>query len=389
MWAMQDYLQQYQQLVCQFRSENASLRRQLSELQSGTAVDRSIQSTPRTPITPPIRNEAPTQPNSASPTMDQPPPSAPAVESPDIPPLGQSNSRRAYNGLHMFAESAGDDHYAQLASHELPAAATESATSSDVLLSGEVVSNDNGGRRLIVDIESFNRSGRVAKFDGEVSLALLTSEGGVQHRLARWDFGPNEVAAAVNANATEPTMRFAIQLPSDTKVDGPTELWAKLAPSNGARLFSHAKVNLDKPGVFSSRTDKVWASEEAAVAASYAEIPAESATVDTPIESSETTEPPATFNESAWSTAQPGQPATLPVEPEGMSGGWRAASGPAPTIANKSEPLPRHRQELPKLPPAAPPKPAPTKVTQKPSWAPERPGTIPSHAARPTWSATR
>ena len=27
MWAMQDYIQQYQQLVCQFRSENASLRR--------------------------------------------------------------------------------------------------------------------------------------------------------------------------------------------------------------------------------------------------------------------------------------------------------------------------------------------------------------------------
>jgi len=41
MWAMQDYLQQYQQLICRFRSENASLRRQLNEERSGVLDGRA------------------------------------------------------------------------------------------------------------------------------------------------------------------------------------------------------------------------------------------------------------------------------------------------------------------------------------------------------------
>ena len=121
----------------------------------------------------------------------------------------------------------------------------------------------------MIDIESFDQSGRIAQFDGNVSLALITSEGGVQRRLARWDFGPDDVRSAVDTTASKPTMQFRVELPAGTKVDGATELWAKLAPTNGARLFSHAKLNLTKPGVFSSRTDKVWASEESVVAASY------------------------------------------------------------------------------------------------------------------------
>src|SRR4051794_2196829 len=40
MWAMQDYLQQYQQLICRFRSENASLRRQLNDERSAPVVER-------------------------------------------------------------------------------------------------------------------------------------------------------------------------------------------------------------------------------------------------------------------------------------------------------------------------------------------------------------
>ena len=38
-YAMQDYMQQYQQLVCQYRSENASLRRQLAEGHADDSYD--------------------------------------------------------------------------------------------------------------------------------------------------------------------------------------------------------------------------------------------------------------------------------------------------------------------------------------------------------------
>ncbi len=390
MWAMQDYIQQYQQLVCQFRSENASLRRQLNEMQNGTSVDRGIQPSPRAPIAPPATHQVPPPQQNTTPRVDQPPTSAPDVDSPDIPPLGQNKLRNLSNNSQLIAEAANHDHYAQLASYDSSAAQTEGATSSNILLSGKVVANDNGGPRLVVDIEPFDSSGHAARFEGEVSLALLSSQDGVQYRLARWDFGPNEVAAAVNSSAGKPTMRFTVQLPADTKVDGPTELWAKLAANEGSRQFSHAKVNLGKPGAFSSRTDRVWASEEPAVAASHVETSAESTIQEELSASADALETPVSFNESDWSTAQPGKPGVLPAEPEDTGRGWRASSEPVPMIAakEKSSPSPSYRHELPKQIHAAPSKPAPAKMAQKPSWTPERPGAT-SQAVRPIWSATR
>jgi hypothetical protein len=394
MWAMQDYIQQYQHLVCQFRSENASLRRQLNDERSGPAVEREPQPAPRVPSSSSPTNRVPNFPNSPPPGIEkkQTPPSN--IDMPDVPPLqqGTSNDTRA-------------DRYAQLASYETPTDAAAAPTTvdppdrsgprsapvsdsehretakttaaPDVLLSGEVVANESGGGpRLVIDLESFDQSGHAARFDGSVSLALLSSEGGVQHRLARWDFEADDVSSAVNTTASEPTMRFQVELPAGTKLDGPTELWAKLAPADGGRVFSHAKLSLAKPGVFSSRTDRLWVSEESVVAASY---------VDT---STPTAEVAPTMNEGEWATAKPGRPAILPPESDEATGGWKAASGPLPAIMESAKPTPVVRSERPKPIEPAPAKTPPVEVARKPSWTPERAGTQ-SHAARPTWSATR
>jgi hypothetical protein len=171
-------------------------------------------------------------------------------------------------------------------------------------------------------------------------------------------------------------MRFQVELPAGTKVDGPTELWAKLAPATGDRVFSHAKLSLAKPGVFSSRTDKVWASEESVVAASY---------VDTSTPSEEVTP---TINEGEWATAKPGKPAVLPPESDEATGGWKAASGPIPTIVESTKPLTLVRSERPRPIEATPANSPPVEIAHKPSWSPERAGTQ-LHPARPTWSATR
>jgi hypothetical protein len=258
-----------------------------------------------------------------------------------------------------------------------PRAPATTADAPNILLTGEVVANDNGGGpRLVIDLESFDQSGRSAPFDGNVSLALLTSEGGVQCRLARWDFGPDDVRSAVDATASEPTMRFLVELPAGTRVDGATELWAKLAPTDGAKLFSHAKVNLAKPGAFSSRSDKVWASEESVVAASYVDASA------MPIDAV------ATINESKWSTAKPGKPAILPPESDEITGGWKATTGPLPAVVEDTKPPAKLRSDRPKAIEPAPTKMAPVEVARKPSWTPERTDTR-SRTAKPTWSATR
>src|SRR5262249_16000901 len=112
-----------------------------------------------------------------------------------------------------------------------------------------------------------DQSGRVARFDGTASLAIVNSENGVQQRLARWNFGGQEVRAAVDSSANEPTMHFRVELPGGTKIDGKNQLWVRLLPSNGASLLGNARLDLSKPGLFSSGTEKIWDSEESSVVA--------------------------------------------------------------------------------------------------------------------------
>lgn len=405
MWAMQDYIQQYQQLVCRFRSENASLRRQLNEEHAGVPVECEPQPMPSTQSTRPAIKNGPQLENPPSPGIEERPSPTPSVEMPDVPPLKQGTSiddGYAYKSLAIDERGQrNQDRHAQTASYESPAAGEAASaagkpvddaasnngpnrngnasaeTSPDILLSGEVVANDSGGGpRLVIDIEALEPSGHIARFDGNVSLALVSYDGGTQHKLARWDFGPDDVRSAVDMTASEPTMRFHVELPGGTKVDGTAELWVRLAPTSGAKLLSHAKLDLAKPGVFSSRTDKIWASEESVIAASYFET------------SSKTSDIAPVMNEGTWATAKPGKPAILPPESDESTGGWKAASGPLPAVSEGTKPPATMRNDRPIPIESASTKAAPVEVARKPSWAPERLGTQ-SHAARPMWSATR
>ncbi len=195
-----------------------------------------------------------------------------------------------------------------------------SSSSSDILLSGEVVANESGGGpRIVADIEPFDRSGRAEPFDGNVSLMLLAVDAdGKQKKLARWDFGPDDVRSALDAAANERMMRFHVELPPHTKIDGTTELWVQLTANGRSRLLSHASIDLTRPGVFSSRTDKVWPAEESVMAASYEEPATESNDVAAPL------------NEGKWATAEPGKPVNLPAEAHDAAGGWKASSEPLP-----------------------------------------------------------
>jgi hypothetical protein len=397
MWAMQDYIQQYQQLVCRFRSENASLRRQLNDERTGTVV--SPQPTPtRQPSPPPYRNAPPSQPAPGLPPNKQAP--APAPDMPDVPPLQGGSASEPINWSEPFAQreskAAGFDQFAQLTTYEAPANSLRSTGSDspaheaptmspEVLLSGEVVENEAGGPRLAIDVETFDESGHAVRFGGSASVAIVNSENGVQQRLARWDFGAEDVRAALDPSAGDPTMHFRVELPAGTKIEGKNQLLVRLVPTTGASLLSHAKLDLSKPGLFSSRTDKIWQSDSSVVAASY----------DEPAVETETNDAPPMMNEGTWATAAPGKPANLSVDADQPSAGWRAASGPIPDVVVSSTPTTKTWNDQPKrieqpAPTKATTLPAPVEVARKPAWAPERPGTgTSSRATRPTWSATR
>jgi hypothetical protein len=403
---MQDYIEQYQQLVCRFRSENASLRRQLNDERSG-ATGESLP-VPRTPVSPPATNRVPNIPGSLPPGSEKKQVPSPNIEMPDVPPLSRETSIHSGSWTNSYAQSASRQHYdryAQQVSYETaintassptadevaPAANTSNTPSNDstnrelapaaesaqMVISGEVITNDSGGGpRLIINVEPVDKSGNIMEFDGSVSLSLVALENGAQRRLARWDFRPEDVRSALIRTASGPTMQFRVELPADLKVDGATELWAKLAPMNGDRLFSHAKLSLMGPGIFSSRIGKALASDKSVVAATYLE------TSTQPIEMA------ATINESAWSTAKPGKPAVLRPDSDEATGGWKAASGPLPAIVESIKAPRGLAAQAPKSTEPPSTKASPVEVARKPPWTPERPGTQ-SQAARPSWSATR
>lgn len=402
LYAMEDYVSQYQQLVCQYRSENAALRRQLSDERTDVTTERDLQPIPQTQPSGPATRTGPRIESSPTPGSQRRPP-ANSNKGPDVPPLGQG----AANGSNSFQPPASG---ARVASYEAPlagdaagmigtptnslrsnnASARESSTedSHDILLSGEVVANESGGGpRLMVDVEAFDQSGQVAKFDGEVSLMLVAAAGdGPMQKLARWDFGADDVRAAVDGAASEPTMRFHVELPPDVQVGDAMELWVKLMPTVGNKMLSHAKVDLSRPGVFSSRTDKIWASEESVVAASYEEPAGISSNVESaPVIPSPTTP----VIESNWATAEPGKPVNLPPESDAAGGGWRRSNELIPTVvasasSSSSSTKATAGESEPKLKKSPPPK-----VAQKPSWTPERSGKSSPPVTRPSWSATR
>src|SRR4051812_29392622 len=81
---MGDYISQYQQLVCQYRSENASLRRQLAATRSGTATLREPQLIPQREPNRPATRTGPSSEQLQTPT--------PKLDLPDVPPLNQGSS---------------------------------------------------------------------------------------------------------------------------------------------------------------------------------------------------------------------------------------------------------------------------------------------------------
>jgi len=385
-YALQDYITQYQQLVCRYRSENESLRRKLSD--DRVAEPEPSEPQPRTrdrssaPTSSP-QFQAPQTPSSEE--QSPPPPAPPVIETPDVPPLKTTTTGEAASTNDSLVSEDGvpDDSSPRVlaALHNDP---TESETSSNVLLSGEVVANDaGGGPRLMVDVVPFDASGRVEAFDGSVSLMLLTSGGdGRQQSIGRWDFGPNDVRAAIDTSASEPTIRLYVELSAGATVSEATQLWVRLVPRDGAKLLAHANVDLAQPGVFSSRTDKLWPTEETILAASYVE---ESSTPASDVA--------ATMSEGDWAIAQPGKPANLPPESQDSSGGggWRLSTEPMPAVVASSTDAPQpHPAKTPVRHADATPVAEAEKPVKRPGWSPER-SSEPARriATRPNWSATR
>jgi hypothetical protein len=407
LYAMEDYLAQYQQLVCQYRTENASLRRQLESIDSssedlparGTRQRaRDVEAAPR---------ETPTDESSLPPSQDTVPlPENTEVQELDVPPLnGSSSSKTPTRNQPLTAnplELARKDEPAtgQAIIKQLVFVDQNGVNSHPpknqpvpkVAIRGEVVANESGGGpRLAVEVSLPADSQRPTTFDGSLSLMLLAPEGDdEQRKLARWDFGPNDVRSATEEAGDAATIRFYLELPADTPLGQPTQIWVRLLPREGGKLLNHAEIDLQNPGQFASvsiqppdgrqHETPEWSARSATTAAATA--------VTSPLLDSD------------WSIARPGEPANVAAADTETGYEWRASSEP---IAQPTPPVPDPIEPTKTVQHAAHIDPAVSDVLPKykrPTWTPDRSAAIAGTSSqpegpygrrshRPAWSASR
>ncbi len=360
-YAMEDYLSQYQQLLRQCRAENESLKSELA----GDGDKRLAPAGPKGSSGPRAPAQPSTPPGVAPPYKPgETPPVPPAndLQLPDVPLLKETTwnngeaspdasatpvateSVHRDSLLRVAAAEMGEDHAdapcqvePALAVEEDASPASDQMESADVPTSvrirGEVVANQpGGGPRLMVDVEPLTQAGRGTSFVGGASLMVLApSEEGAPRSLARWDFSPEDVQAIVAESHGETGMEFYLELPVETPVDGPVQLWARLVPEGGEKLLTHIDLHLGESGYFSSIPDQAVAID----VGRQCEDPAETQAVGRN-RSSRQRKLHVDMNDGSWIVSRPGDENRLGKETQQARGNWRTASQPLPMVVATS-----------------------------------------------------
>jgi hypothetical protein len=340
LYAMEDYISQYQQLVCKYRSENAALRRQMA----GDSYEGDVDELPRPDpsVRPSDERRGPTFRAPQTPRRSGEASEGTQIEVPEVPPLeGSTSTQDKYEvAPASYNESSKSDNDSDgaatstrlsspksVAVEELVTnhSSTADQSSKAVSLRGEVIANDSGGGpRLMVDVTRLDPSGNGAPFDGTLSLLLLErGQENVPQNLARWDFSTDDIREAAEPSAGEHAMRFYLELPGDSATDNPTEVWVRLLPRDGAKLLAHAEIDLRQPSYFvSNHASGPTGIPQAAPLVTTSPITNESASVSSSGGSNS--------GKGEWTSARTDQLARLANETD--TGKWRASSEPMPVV---------------------------------------------------------
>jgi len=343
-YALEDYLQEYQQLLCDARAENAALKRQLVQGQfrdggpsSATDDAGTLPSPPPTTApTPPIDTTQPA-------TEPAPAPEVPPLDlsTPDVPPLESSSAHEP----EQIADHAVEQASAELAvtdeEAEVAKAEIVDAPPTAVVLRGQVQlasiddAADITGPRVLLNIEPVNAEGQQVACNGKLSVLVLDPAAPEKSRqLARWDFQPAELADMACDAADSAGYELPLQLPAESPRNRPLELWVRLLPEDSEKLLGRTTMDLSRSGRFASanldpaKRAKRPPRHIADVAS--AELDLEIADrprvniLDTNVE------------QSGWQTAKPGEVAVRPSFGRAAAGDWKLATRPIP----ESQPAP-------------------------------------------------
>lgn len=400
-YAMEDYLEQYQDLLCEYRAENAALKRQIAwgrqiQRRPTTTRDREESTQRRTRGQTPRDNlRQPKVPSldETMPGLETPPPGAGARQPVENGPnLKFRSGRRRTPGVRrtMLEEPTEptdrvvpDAEPIETADPEPPASLRH------VVLQGDVLPDDGqSGPRLLVDVQPLAASGRPAAFEGELSLMVLDATDGQPRGIARWDFSPEDLAGLIDQEAGAP-MEFPLQLPAETPTDRPIQLWVRLVPDGGEKVLAHCDLDLQQAGQFASEGPRPFVAEQAVAVADGEPHGQRLATSD---------QRNMSLGEwDGWKVARPGHPVKVAARDGLIDSEWRKATQPIPGVVNygrpvQTRPLAKRKEDAR---PAAPKSPRPqrtAKAVEPPSWSPDRDAESKPASADvplPVWSPNR
>jgi hypothetical protein len=248
---------------------------------------------------------------------------------------------------------------------------------------------------MIVEVQPVDSEGRPTGFDGALSLMLTApNEDGGESSVARWDYRRQEVRAAVDPSDDSDTIRFHLELPSDSPAIEATKLWVRLVSRRSGKLLAYSAINVTQPGLFSSTDDGGPLdihNDDAGVITAMLEAAADEDVSASHVSQTSATVPSRDIYDGGWTIAKPGQPAGLPPSEDEANSDWRASLEPPPlamadSVAARPKPrVSRARESRPQR------EPSPRKVAKNAGWSPNRDATArySRTADRPTWSANR
>jgi hypothetical protein len=409
-YAMEDYISEYQQLLCQYRAENSALKRQLAcgqpTQQSGTQIKRDQQKIKDTQEI--IHDVLPSE---VPPLINTMPPPSGANQPPEFgPDLEYRRSRRLTPGIRRTAlEERPEQSTEQLVrrpeqprpaaeplaldeAFEGEEAPEESCASPEpfqsVVVRGDVLpQNGEHGPRLLVEVEPLGASGGPAEFAGGLSLMVLDTNGEKPRGVARWDFSPEQLAKLVGEDAG-PTMEFPLQLPAGTPIDQPLQIWARLVPTGAEKVLAHADVHLDQPGPFSSVRPHPVALRQQATPP-VAEAAPDSATEKDQVVNDSVSL--STGDWDGWQVARPDQVDDTSPSRQAPESQWRKSTQPIPTSINYGRPIIASAEAKSAAEDRLARR---TKATdaKPPTWSPQRDGDStdkPTDVSAPIWSPER
>ena len=271
LYAMEDYISQYQQLVCKYRSENAALRRQVA----GDYYEGDVDELPRPASERPAKRSSDAGRHSGPRKLRRRSVEASEAHSNSRCPTSHRSKAQLRPKTNTrsprprYDESEVGRSRATATSRRLQwpwknprrdrIIGSGPIDRNEVWLRGEVVANDTGGGpRLMVDVTPLDTSGNGAPFDGTLSLMLLEhgedddhaepSSMGFQRRTTS-ERPPNRRPASMRCG-------FILELPADTPTTIAPKFGSACCRATGRKLLAHAEIDLRQPGDFASQTKR-------------------------------------------------------------------------------------------------------------------------------------